>query len=108
MDAYSRRYAGHLSVEEIRRFDDMQWLEVWTPADLETFREGSFAGPAREMPPIIVVTYPDKDGTSHTEIRDGRGRVNFANAYALRLHVWHLTYTATDFSVNASSQYCHE
>jgi hypothetical protein len=46
--------------------------EVWTPADLETFREGSFAGPAREMPPIIVVTYPDKDGTSHTEIRDGR------------------------------------
>ena len=30
----------------------MQWLEVWAPADLETFREGSFAGPAREMPPM--------------------------------------------------------
>jgi hypothetical protein len=88
-DFTRRRYAGYLTVAEIRQFDDLSWLQVQTPKDLRSFRDGSFQGPAREMPPIVVVTYP-VNGLCRTEIRDGRGRVNFANAYGLRLHVWHL------------------
>jgi hypothetical protein len=83
------RYEGYLTVADIRRFDDMWWLQVQSPRDLLSFRAGAFQGAPREMPPIIVVTYP-LDGTRRTEIRDGRGRVNFANAYGLRLHVWHV------------------
>ena len=88
-DEFSLEYAGYLSVAEIKQFDDMPWLEVRTPEDLRSFRDGAFEGPAREMPPIIVVTYPAQ-GALRTEIGDGRGRVNFANAYGARLHVWRL------------------
>jgi hypothetical protein len=86
---FTRHYAGYLTVAEIRQFDDLPWLQVQTPKDLRSFRGGSFQGPAKEMPPIVIVTYP-ANGSRRTEIRDGRGRVNFANAYGLRLHVWHL------------------
>src|ERR1700729_3847463 len=67
---FTRHYEGYLTVAEINRFDDLSWLEVRTPDDLKTFRDGAFRGPAREMPPIIVVTYPVKGGC-RTEIRDG-------------------------------------
>jgi hypothetical protein len=86
---FTRRYEGYLMVDEIRQFDDLAWMQVRTPEDLISFRHGAFDGPPREMPPIVVATYP-ANGSVLTEIRDGRGRVNFANAYGLRLHVWRL------------------
>ena len=88
---FSRHYEGYLTVEQIMQFDDLWWLKVTTPNDLKTFRDGAFSGPAREMPPIVVVTAP-VDGVCQTRIGDGRGRVNFARAHGTRLHVWHLVH----------------
>lgn len=87
---FTLRYEGYLTVGEISIFDDPYgWLEAHEPDDLDDYRQGSFKGEAREMPPIIVITAPDDEGCI-TQIGDGRGRVNFANAHGLRLHVWHL------------------
>lgn len=88
---FSRHYEGYLTVEEISQFDDLSWMQVRTPGDLRSFRGGAFRGEAREMPPIIVVTAP-KVGVCYTQIGDGRGRVNFAKAHNVRLHVWHLVH----------------
>ena len=88
---FSRVYEGYLTVDEISQFDDLRWLQVETPKDLRSFQKGVFRGKPREMPPIIVVTAP-KAGTCHTQIGDGRGRVNFAKAHGIRLHVWHVVH----------------
>jgi hypothetical protein len=89
---FELKYEGYLTVDEIRQFDDLSgWLEASEPADMETFRKGSFSGEAREMPPIIVITAPD-EGRPYTQIGDGRGRVNFAAAHNMRLHVWHMIF----------------
>jgi hypothetical protein len=92
---FSLHYEGYLTVEEIGQFDDLSWMQVKTLKDLNSFRGGEFRGRAREMPPIIVVTAP-KAGVCHTQIGDGRGRVNFVKARGLRLHVWH--YVHKDYS----------
>ena len=88
---FSRHYEGYLTVDEISQFDDLTWIQVTVPGDLRSFRGGEFQWKAREMPPIIVVTAP-KAGVCHTQIADGRGRVNFARAHGIRLHVWHLVH----------------
>ena len=88
---FSRHYEGYLTVDEITHFDDLTWIQVAVPGDLRSFRDGKFEWRAREMPPIIVVTAP-KSGVCHTQIGDGRGRVNFARAHGIRLHVWHLVH----------------
>jgi hypothetical protein len=69
---FVRYYEGYLSVEQIAQFDYMWWLQVTTPKNLETFRYGTFSGPAREMPPIIVITAPI-NCACQTAIADGRG-----------------------------------
>ena len=87
---FTFRYEGYLSVDEIEGFENASgWLEVDEPVDLQTYRGGSFKGEAREMPPIIIVTSPEEE-SCNTQVGDGRGRVNFANAHGLRLHVWHM------------------
>ena len=87
---FTLRYVGYLTVDEIGEFDDTYgWLESHEPDDMENYRQGSFKGEPREMPPIIIISAPDDEGC-HTQVGDGRGRVNFANAHGLRLHVWHL------------------
>jgi hypothetical protein len=88
---FARHYEGYLTVEQIAQFDDLSWLQVRTRNDLRTFRGGAFRGPAREIPPIVVVTAP-VNGVCRTAIGDGRGRVNFAKAHGTRLHVWHLVH----------------
>lgn len=85
-------YLGYLSPAEIEQYDDFgSWVDVETPDDLANFRQGSFADAASDaqMPPIIVITAPD-EGRCHTQIGDGRGRVNWAVAHNVRLHVWHM------------------
>lgn len=86
---FTLRYQGYLLVDEIRHFGDLAWMQVRTTEDLISFRDGEFGGPPREMPPIVVVTYPE-NGSVRNAIGDGRGRVNFANAHGLRLYVWRL------------------
>lgn len=92
LNDFRLKYEGYLTVEELWHFDDLTgWLESSEPEDMETFRKGSFSGEAREMPPIIVITAPD-EGRPYTQIGDGRGRVNFAAAHNMRLHVWHMIF----------------
>jgi hypothetical protein len=91
---FALSYVGHLSVDQIGEFDDLSsWLETDDESDVDGFRDGSFAGrpSADALPPIIVITAPD-EGTCHTQIGDGRGRVNYAHAMNLKLHVWHLVH----------------
>jgi hypothetical protein len=100
---FSRHYEGYLTVEEIKQFDDLSWMQVTSPEDLRSFRDGAFQGKPREMPPIIVVTAP-KAGACHTQIGDGRGRVNFAKAHDIHLHVWHLVHKDCSGARYKSSQ----
>lgn len=104
---FTLRYEGYLTVDDIGEFDDTYgWLEAHEPDDLRSFRQGSFAGEPREMPPIVLITAPDEDPDDpggdrircHTQVGDGRGRVNFANVHGLRLHVWHLIHKKCDAS----------
>jgi hypothetical protein len=39
---FTRRYEGYLMVDEIRKFDDLAWMQVRTPEDLISFRHGAF------------------------------------------------------------------
>jgi hypothetical protein len=89
---FTLRYLGLLSADDIEEFDDFSsWVDVENPADLEGFRGGSFAKASRnaQMPPIIIITAPD-EGECHTQIGDGRGRVNWAVAHNAKLHAWHM------------------
>jgi hypothetical protein len=91
---FSLHYVGLLSVDEIEQYDDVSaWLEVDDEGDIDSFRSGSFAGrpTADALPPIILITAPDED-TCHTQIGDGRGRVNYAHAMKIKLHVWNLVH----------------
>jgi hypothetical protein len=92
----TKRYVGYLTVEEIRRFaadDDFSWLKVERPAELRTFRNGAFDEPPHEVPPIVAYSAP-LDGRQQTRIGEGRGRINFARAHNMRLHVWCLGFPA--------------
>jgi hypothetical protein len=93
----TKRYIGYLTVSEIRRFaadDDFAWLKVKRPADLRTFRDGRFDAPPHDVPPVLAYTAPIA-GRNQTQIGEGRGRINFAQAYNMRLHVWCLVYPDT-------------
>lgn len=90
-------YEGYLSVDEIRDYEDIdRWLEVFDEDDLEDFRDGAFLKRKNEVSPIIVIVYPEDDGGCHEEIGDGRGRVNYANALGLNLHVYKLTHKSCE------------
>jgi hypothetical protein len=94
LQAYIKRSIGYLTVDEIRQFatdDDFAWLEVERPRDLRKFRNGEFDAPAHEVPPVLAYIAPI-DGRRQTRIGEGRGRINFARAYNMRLHVWCLVY----------------
>jgi hypothetical protein len=85
-----KRYVGYLTVDEIRRFaadDDFAWLEVQRPADLRKFRNGEFDAPPHKVPAVLAYT-AQIDGRTQTRIGEGRGRINFARAHDMRLHVW--------------------
>ena len=86
-------YVGFLSVKEISQYDDISsWIEVAEPDDLTTFRNGDWdQSPDISLPPVIVITAPD-EGSNHTQLGDGRGRVNFAVAHDLRLHTYHMIF----------------
>lgn len=93
--SFTMRYVGYLTVDEIRRFavdDDFAWLEVEQPADLRKFRNGGFDAPPHEVPPVLAYTAPI-DGQRPIRIGEGRGRINFARAHNIRLHVWCLVYS---------------
>jgi hypothetical protein len=93
---FTQKYLGELSVAEILQLDPglSRYLEARTPADLQKFRQGSFARRTGVMPPVVLVTLP-RNGEPHTELFEGRGRVNWANAHRRKLHVWHLVYRNT-------------
>jgi len=95
---YSKRYVGYLTVDEIRRFatdDDFAWLVVECPEDLRKFRNGAFDAPPHDVPPVLAFTVPWLDGRRQTRIGEGRGRINFARAHDMHLHVWCLEYRGT-------------
>jgi hypothetical protein len=86
-------YLGLLSSDEIGQHDDLSsWVEVRDADDLSSFRNGEWDQPASvSLPPIIIITAPD-EGRCHTQLGDGRGRVNFAVAHGLRLHTYHMVF----------------
>jgi hypothetical protein len=105
---FDLRALGDRSVKQLQVMLDegMEgWLEV-DPGDIEEL--DSFRGPAwheraktwlnEGIPPVIVVTAPDcNDGVASarknfTVLGDGRGRVNFAVAYRLKLPVVHAVF----------------
>ena len=88
---FDLKYEGFLSVEEIRSFDSLDWLDCDDDDDLTNFRGGNFASNGKKLAknPIVIITAPD-EGFLNTQIGDGRGRVNYANVHDCNLHVWHL------------------
>jgi hypothetical protein len=107
LSQFDLKYVGFLSVEEIAHYDDVHgWMDVQQPSDLANFRDGDFYFPPGErMPPVILITAPDGEADSSsrlhngkvaggcmTQIGDGRGRINYANAHKERLHVYHMIF----------------
>ena len=87
---FNLKYLGYLSVDEIGEYDDLSsWPEVETIEDLQTFRQGKFKTNKFTLSPIIIITSPEED-ECHTQVGDGRGRVNYAIAHNIKLHAWHL------------------
>jgi hypothetical protein len=91
--SFTKQYVGYLTVDEIRRFaaDDFAWLTVERSTDLRKFRNGEFDAPPHEVSPVLAYT-AQINGRCQTRIGEGRGRINFARAHNMRLHVWCLAY----------------
>ena len=101
LDDFTLSYRGKLEVDDLWDYDDLfGWLETdeGDPSSLDYYRGTEWEEMSRKwlkegIPPIVVITAPDpyeEDGSVMTQIGDGRGRVNFANAYAMKIPVWHL------------------
>lgn len=100
---FDLHFLGNLSLKELNNFDDISsWLELDSRdfeglgfdekfKELENFRGKEWANRAKNwiangIPPIIVVKTPEV-----TTIGDGRGRINFANVFNLKIPTWQLT-----------------
>ena len=100
---FEMKYLGELTVDDLRGYDDIDsWLETdeGDPESLEDYRSSvnwsdiSASWGTDNIPPIIITTAPmDEEGGEHTQVSDGRGRVNYANAMDTSLHVWHMEYS---------------
>lgn len=105
LEDFNLEFLGNLSVDDLRQYDDVNaWLDL-QPDDFEGLSNeekvaalGEFRGPkwgimaakwlkAGKIPPIVVITTPEM-----TQIGDGRGRVNVANVFGLKVPTWHLVY----------------
>lgn len=99
-------YLGEKSVAELGEYDDVPaWLdldrsdcesEAECLAALRSFRGGMWADRAagwlREgIPPIVVIDTPVTEDGGGTTIGDGRGRVNVAALFGLRVPTWLMT-----------------
>lgn len=107
---FSLNFLGNLTASEVGQYDDLSsWMELRSK-DFEglslkekmqllaDFRGKKWAERASTwlkdgIPPIVIITYPDEDsGQPNTVIGDGRGRVNFASAFNIRVPTWELTH----------------
>jgi hypothetical protein len=99
---------GMLSYDDLLGYDDLSgWLE-FTPGELkgmqdvgdevyedlahyrgEDFAERALQWKREGFPPIVIITAPVEDSL-HTQIGDGRGRVNIAVAFGLPIPAVHL------------------
>jgi len=109
LDDFVLTFLGNLSVEELKNFDDIDaWLdldkndfsELTTKEKLEQlkeFRGTKWAEMASvwiktgRVPPIVIVS-----STGGEEIGDGRGRVNLANVFDLKIPTWQLKEKASE------------
>jgi hypothetical protein len=105
LEDFNLEFLGDLSVDDLRQYDDVDaWLDLRPDtfqgmSDEEKVAElGQFRGPkwgvmaakwlkAGKIPPIVVITTPEM-----TQIGDGRGRVNVASGFGLKVPTWHLVY----------------
>lgn len=97
-------YRGVFHGEDLDQYDDLSgWLDLDSlddEEDLIGFRGEAWAKRAKKwgknIPPIVVITAPDEDegGRLHTQIGDGRGRVNYSVYSGIPLHVYEMTYVS--------------
>ena len=65
------------------------------PGSPDSFYFFEFNAPPHEVPPVLAYT-ASIDSRRQTRICEGRGRINFARAHNMRLHVWCLEYPDTE------------
>jgi hypothetical protein len=116
-DDFDLQYLGELKVEDFYEYDDLSgWLEIGRGElegldpdalnakyseemlTLEEYRGEEWAQKAlnwirnKDIPAIIIITAPDPDGGLHTQVGDGRGRINLANGFDIAIPAYHLIY----------------
>lgn len=101
---FTLNFLGNLTVDQLRNYDDVgAWLDL-SPDDQDdysSFRGNEWQQRSQQwlktgIPPIIVVSTSDG-----TVIGDGRGRVNFAHMFSVKLPTWELKQNENLDEVNA-------
>jgi hypothetical protein len=96
LEDFDIEYLGELTPEQLEYYDDLSsWVEVdEEEEDIESYRGKEWADRAKKwkesgIPPIVIISAPE-EGKLHTQIGDGRGRVNFAVAHQMSVPAYHM------------------
>lgn len=104
---FDLKFLGFLSLNDLRQYDDIDsWLDL-LPEDnkeeLDSFRGSQWAERAKKwldeekIPPVIIITAPIvSEYELHTQIGDGRGRINLASLFNIdKIPTYHMIWKHT-------------
>jgi len=100
IEDFNIEFLGYLGRQELNAYDDIDsWLDTEEGEELnDGFRGQDWLQRANKwtqntIPPVIIITAPVvSEGQLHTQVGDGRGRINYAIATGIKVPVYHMTW----------------